>query len=342
MTSASIKLLILYRSFHGACHQGLGISALNVQKVLHLQHGLDVVIEPIADNDGKIDSLIDLHRPSHVQISAPWVETQRLWKLINKYSGVHFSVCYHSNIGFLSSDLFATQQLIELSDLQRGSHNFSLAANSRALEQWIAAVLNPDVLYLPNLYFLGQQGGKFPRHSPAQRPPLSGTVRIGSFGAQRPLKNHFTAAAAAILLAKQLRLPVEFYCNSGRNEGGDTGPLQQLFHESMSWVTLKKVPWQTWPVFHRTIGQMHLCIQVSHSESFNIVTADAASSFVPSVVSPAITWAPDYWQANPDDVHRVAGKAIELLSNAHAGMDGHEALQDHNAAATPHWLRYLS
>jgi len=335
-----MRLLIVSKSWRGVCHQGLGISALNVQKVLKIQHGLDVIIEPVATPEDVLRA-VDKHDPTHVQISAPWIPTPKLFEFVNLHQGIEWCVCYHSNIGFLAADPTATQQLLELSDLQRGSHNFRLASNSRALDGWVNAVLNPESIYLPNLYYLANQGTRFPRHAPGLRPSSCGTLRVGSFGAQRPLKNHLTAAAAALLVARQLGVTIEFHCNVGRNEGSDAQSLERLFHDSMPGVILKKVPWQPWPMFHRLVGQMHLCIQVSHSESFNLVTADAASQYVPSVVGPAITWAPSHWHTEPDDVHRVAAKAIELLTNAHAGLDGHEALQAHNAASVPRWLDYL-
>ena len=58
-------------------------------------------------------------------------------------------------------------------------------------------------------------------------------------------------------------------------------------------VRLVENAWQTWPQFRQTVRHMHLLLQPSYTESFNVVTADGIAEGVPSVVSDAIEWAPD-------------------------------------------------
>jgi hypothetical protein len=61
--------------------------------------------------------------------------------------------------------------------------------------------------------------------------------------------------------------------------------------------------WLPWA--RQLVGTMHLLLQPSFTESFNVVTADGVHQGVPSVVSDAIDWAPARWQANPDDAEDV-------------------------------------
>lgn len=71
---------------------------------------------------------------------------------------------------------------------------------------------------------------------------------------------------------------------------------------------------------------MHLLLQPSYTESFNMVTADGVAKGVPSVVSDAIDWVPAYWRADVDDVCDIARVARHLLFDAQAPIDGLKAL----------------
>ena len=62
-------------------------------------------------------------------------------------------------------------------------------------------------------------------------------------------------------------------------------------------VKLVENGWQSWPKFRQSVAHMHLLLQPSYTESFNMVTADGVAEGVPSVVSHAIDWAPEHWKA---------------------------------------------
>jgi hypothetical protein len=86
---------------------------------------------------------------------------------------------------------------------------------------------------------------------------------------------------------------------------------------------------------------MHLLIQPSYTESFNMVTADGVAEGVPSVVSHAIDWAPSHWKASVDDVREIARVGRYLLSDPHGPADGLAALIRHNREGLESWKRYL-
>ena len=71
-------------------------------------------------------------------------------------------------------------------------------------------------------------------------------------------------------------------------------------------VKLVENGWQPWPQFRQTVRHMHLLLQPSYTESFNVVTADGVAEGVPSVVSAAIDWAPRSWIAPVDDANAMA------------------------------------
>ena len=87
---------------------------------------------------------------------------------------------------------------------------------------------------------------------------------------------------------------------------------------------------------------MDLLIQVSFTESFNMVTADGICAGVPSVVSPAIHWAPDSWKADSDDAMEVAEVGIKLLLNNNERKLGMKYLKRHTKKGLKFWLKYLN
>jgi hypothetical protein len=100
-------------------------------------------------------------------------------------------------------------------------------------------------------------------------------------------------------------------------------------------------PWQPWPRFRATIRHMHLLLQPSYTESFNIVTADGVAEGVPSVVSSAIDWAPDSWKADVDDAGDIARTGVRLLHSRFAARRGMAALKRHNSRALAAWLGFI-
>ncbi len=86
---------------------------------------------------------------------------------------------------------------------------------------------------------------------------------------------------------------------------------------------------------------MHVLLQPSFTESFNVVTADGIAAGVPTVTSEAIDWVPSMWQANADNAGEVARVAEYLLRSPHAIEDGRAALASYAAAGLRAWTKYL-
>jgi len=86
---------------------------------------------------------------------------------------------------------------------------------------------------------------------------------------------------------------------------------------------------------------MHLLIQPSYTESFCMVVGDGIAEGVPSVVSEAIDWAPQHWQADSDDVFDIARAGRHLLSDCHAAHDGLQSLKHYVEKGVTFWKTYL-
>lgn len=152
-----------------------------------------------------------------------------------------------------------------------------------------------------------------------------------------------TAAGAALEIAAGARSDLEFWISSGRSEGA--GPVVEAVRQMFSGLPHAKLVengWQSWPEFRRTVRHMHLLLQPSYTESFNVVTADGVAEGVPSVVSDAIEWAPDNWKAPVDDAHAMALIGRKLLTSRRAPRQGLNALRRHNKFALQAWQGFLN
>jgi hypothetical protein len=348
-TPDSARVLIAYKNFaanRNISHIGLGVAALNTSRTLRsLGYWADVAaVKSAADIDALITSTDAAaiargeHPLSHVVISAPWIPTIELQGLLMKYPNIHFAVVSHSNVGFLMADPNGIRLLREGMELALAHHNFVVAGNSEKFVRAWTAMYGRGMQWLPNLYdcsTIKTVGQRQPYHAGA---PL----RVGVFGATRPLKNMITSVAACVELAGALKADVEIWMNTGRDEGGGTvrNAVSQLV-TGLPTVKIVESGWQTWPGFRAVVAKMNALVSPSYTESFNMVTADGIAEGVASAVSEAIDWAPKDWVANSDDVGDVARVVRRLIVDPHAVTEGQTALRQYVADGSKSWRAYL-
>jgi hypothetical protein len=335
-----MRVILAYKNFaanRNISHIGLGVAAINTAKVRR-REGINTEVWPIlspADLDAKLAvALVD-----HVIISAPWIPTTDLQELCIRYPDTQFAVNCHSNVGFLQADRNGVKLLREAMDLELGNSNFHLAGNSRRFCNWLHEAFGAPCAFLPNLYFLQ------PEQTWASRVFTGGTLRIGVFGATRPLKNLMSAARAALEISRDLRAPLELRMSAGRVKGGGETVMAAAKEMLLNLpnVTLMLNGWQSWPKFRKVVSHMHLLLQSRvTTESFNMVTADGIAEGVPSVVSRAIDWAPEHWKADVDDVLDIARAGRQLLNDGRAMADGWKALVGFNQHGVNAYQSYLS
>jgi hypothetical protein len=333
-----MKVILAYKNFaanRNISHIGLGVAAINTAKVLR-REGIDTEVWPILSS-ADLDKKLAVAPADHVIISAPWIPTAELQALCIRYPSTQFSVNCHSNVGFLQADRNGVKLLREAMELELGNSNFHLAGNSKRFCSWLSEAFGAPCAFLPNLYFL-EAGQAWP-----QRVFTGGVLRIGVFGATRPLKNLMSAAGAALEISRDLRVPLELWMSAGRAEGGGESVMAAVKEMllNLPHVTLMSNGWQSWPKFRKVVGHMHLLLQPSYTESFNMVTADGVAEGVPSVVSSAIDWAPEYWKADVDDVLDIARVGRQLLHDDRAAADGLKALVSFNHHGVHAYRKYL-
>jgi hypothetical protein len=337
MSLSGISLALAYKNFAASrniSHIGLGVSALNTAKALK-RVGIEAEVWPIIDA-ADVGKRLAAAAKTHVVISAPWVPSPELQRLTLDHPGVQFSVVCHSNVGFLQADANGVRLFGEGMEIERGSCNFRLAGNSRKFADWVRRTFGVPCAYLPNLYYLDE-------HVPVDRPVFrGGLLRIGAFGATRALKNLMSAAGAALAISQDFDTDLEFWVNSGRDEGGAgiSSAIQEMFAITRH-AKVVKAGWQSWHNHRKTVANMDLLISCSYTESFNMVTADGVAEGVASVTSDAIDWVPRYWQAQADNVLDIARVGRSLLCDPNAPKDGWKALAAHNEEGLREWQAFL-
>ncbi len=333
-----MRVVLAYKNFaanRNISHIGLGVAAINTAKVLR-REGIRAEVWPILSG-ADLRWRLSAAPAKHVIISAPWIPSLELQALSTEFPDTDFAVNCHSNVGFLQADRNGVKLIREMMELELGTQNVHLAGNSRRFCEWVRAAFGAPCVYLPNLYWLGQRGAW-------QRVPFTNeTLRIGVFGATRPLKNLMSAAGAALEISENLRVHLELWMSSGRAEGGEgvQGAIEEMLR-GLPHVRLIRHGWQPWPKFRKVVHHMHLLLQPSYTESFNMVTADGVAEGVPSVVSKAIDWAPEHWKANVDDVLDIARVGRRLLYDPRAAHDGFESLQGYVADGLRSYRNYLA
>jgi hypothetical protein len=335
-----IAVALVHKNFaniRGISHIGLGVAAQNTCRVLR-RAGIECFpwdVNSVAD----LRAMLDKHKHiTHVVISAPWIPTVELQRLAYKLPNVDFTVNFHSNIGFLQADSNGVQIFKELIHAAISTWNIHITGNSEAFVRAVEETFEAPCGWLPNLYYLD--------HTIRTDAPgySGGVLKIGCYGATRPLKNILSAAWAAMEVSAQLRVDLQFWVSGGREDGGGVmlRAIRKLF-EGESTRKLHEAHWAPWPAFKtKYVRPMHLLMQPSYTESFNVTTADGIAMGVASVVSPAIDWAPASWQADNDDVQEMAGVARRLLFDRSAVRDGVRALERHNRDGLSAWLQYLN
>jgi hypothetical protein len=337
-------VLLCYKNFSKDCnasHIGLGVTAGYTAKTLN-GAGIFAEARPIFGADDLalfIQGQESGPRPvTHVVLMAQWIPVPTIsLLLVRAFPHIHFAQNCHSNVGFLQAEPPAIDFLRAAIRLEMTVPNFVAASNSFRLCESLQQMYRSPVTYLPNLYYLH---GKEPVNRPLWN---GGTLRIGCFGSLRIYKNFSTAIAAGIELTTQLKCHSEIWINSGRTDGAGN----VVYRTALAWtkglsnVTLKELPWASWPEFRHIVSGMNVLMQPSYTETFNNVTADGIAEGTPSVVGPSIEWVPHNWIAEPDDASSVAQVARNLLFDPYAAHNGYQALKAYVERGLPFWKKWI-
>lgn len=334
---------------------GLYISALQMINALN-ELQIECKLVHVVDNNS-IDREVNIYKPTHVFIEAFWVVPEKFDVLKRLHPSVKWLVRNHSKPTFLANEGGMIGWAIDY--MKRGvivASNSSEAARDFEMLATAAGADPCNSVYLPNYYKseppkrstfrIGWQ--KFKRwlgfnegHAPTAE------IKIGCFGAVRPMKNHLTQAVASIKIAEELGLKLRFWINGNRIEGKGESflrSLRELFarypkHE------LVEIDWTPHEDFVKLIATMDIVTQVSNSETFNIVAADAVGQGVPVVGSAEIPWLDKEYCADVTDACDIANKLSHVWENSRRGLlqqDQLIGLRKYTDCTKTLWAKFLN
>ena len=297
-------------------HTQLGLSTglYNSAKFMNdmlLEQGIESHLEVVEDFN-RIDRQVWLYRPTHVILEAIWVLPAKITELQRLHPNVKWVIRVHSEMPFLAGEGNALDWIGDYS----GCKNVVMAINAPRMlsemkiylqhrNQWTDEETSERVIYLPNFYPQDYKTKKFNKDKD--------TIDISCFGAIRPLKNHVLQAFAAVGFANEIGKKLRFHVNAGRIEmqGGPVEKNLKCFFQQIHGHGHELVnhAWTPREQFLELCGQMDIGLQVSFSETFNIVGADLISQGVPLIGTvEEIPWAVHAFCADPTNSRDIISK----------------------------------
>jgi hypothetical protein len=239
----------------------------------------------LAQDANSIDKLVFENKPTHVFIEGYWVVPSKFDELKRLHPKVKWVVRCHSELPFLAQEGIAMTWTFDY--FRKG---VLVAGNSprinRELQLMASVVCGNEMPLLPNFYPVST---KTINHKDSDG---DGDFHVGCFGAIRPLKNQLTQALAAYEFSKKNRFNLKFHVNAGRVEMNGQNPLKNIrgLFDNLPDAELVEHGWTSHDEFVKIVRSMDVVMQVSFSETFNIVAADAVNQDVPVIASSEIDW----------------------------------------------------
>lgn len=354
---AKLKVLFICKkrtNFYGPSF-GLINSCKFIVNALN-KNGIEAKVVTILDNND-IDREVKSYRASHVFIEALWVVPSKFQELIPLHPTVQWFVRIHSKIPFLSNEGMAMQWLREYDALSKAYPQLHIASNSEETVEAFKMAYGIDVLYFPNIYeppayifeedncncdddedTLTFQGIEYKKHDQRKQ------IDIGCFGAIRPMKNQLLQALAAMSFGNKMRFKVNFHINSDRAEDGGDPVLKNLIYAFKD-TSHKLVfhPWMNHSDFIPVVRKMDIGLQVSMSETFNIVAADFVWNNIPLVGSDEISWLDRRYKANFNSLESMMDKMVFAYQGKKHDIQkvNFENLEKYNKRSLKIWLTSL-
>jgi len=249
--------------------------------------GLSNCIAMITDNiegavrahvDDVEQSIVAIQRysPSKVVFEGVWLSAEGCLKIQKMFPGIKIYVHIHSNIPFLAAESSSFLSILQYKDI-----GVEIIWNCEHAFNAMKSIINSH--YLPNIYAC---------KALSKVKTDDQFLDVACHGSMRLLKNQVIQAMAAINYANTIGKTLRFHVNMGRSEGGDDvkSSLKALFMMNKK-HSLVEAKWLDHSHFIKSLTLMDIGLQVSMSETFNIVAADFVTAGVPMVVSPEIEWA---------------------------------------------------
>lgn len=303
-----------YGDYSVGLASGLFNSATYVSQML-VDRRYDSHVVEVVDNN-QIDKFVTQYKPDVCILEALWVVPEKLHILKKLHPNVKWVIRLHSEIPFLANEGIAIDWInryLKHENVYIGFNSHQTLEETKNYFKAMPIRHEHRLIYLPNYYPVGNAPIK-------PKPIINNTIHVGLFGALRPLKGQLLQAFSAIEYARRNRFKLKLYINATRRDGAYMEPildnLRALFNNLDNNYELVEVDWLSREDFLELVRKMDVILQVSFSETFCIIAADAASQGIPLVVSDEINWVPKEFTASPNDVKSIV-KAIGTARNNH-------------------------
>lgn len=313
---------------------GLLNSANFVSKMLN-KNKIESKVVDVIDNNS-IDKEVKEFNPDYVIIEALWVVPEKFEVLTKLHPNVKWIIRLHSEIPFLANEGIAIEWLYKYLKYK----NVYIGANSVEATEIFENILKTKIFYLPNYYPIKCTSNEY------EVEENSNSINIGCFGAIRPMKNQLQQAIAAIEFGDSINKSIRFHINSERIESRGEPVLKnirELFKNNPNHKLIEH-KWHDHEDFIGLVKKMDIGLQVSFSETFNIVSADFVSNGVPVIVSPEISWASCIFKVNPNSNQEIVNKLKFVWNYKKFGLNLFSlfGLLSYNWKSKKTWLNYFS
>lgn len=331
-----------YSSGYSAPAQGSSGMSVACQLIadMLIANGREAVLVTISNPEDLYSVLTTAGSVTDVFIEGLWLDPDMLADLVTTFHPVKWNIHLHSEVPFLATEGVAMDFVVR--SLACGAWVIANGARAHASLAWLAerAVGIPEgnrshTAYLPNVY----ETDFWPQ---VTTPVAAGELHIGSFGALRVLKNQLQQAFIALRLAESMGLKLVFHVNEKpESQGGAISQNLDALFAALPQHELVKHPWVDREDFLDELLGVDMVFQLSMSETFNIVAADATLVGKPVLASDEIEWLyPIY--GDPHDQEQALLAATTIISIPGLVVQGsRQGLLAYTAGAERRWLEYL-
>jgi hypothetical protein len=341
MSNARVLFIVKERKVYGTKTTSYGLvnSCQFIVNVLN-EHGIESKVVQVIDNN-YIDKEVTDFKPTHCFIEALWVVPEKFEVLSKLHPTVKWTVRLHSMIPFLVSEGMSFDWIDQYEALRTEKGiNIYVSCNNNKLFSDLRCIYS-SVEFAPNIYY----PDKAPYSDDIKVEKGDNILNIGCFGALRILKNHCQQAVWAIEFADKHKKKLNFHVNVSNYETDETCPvlknLRAIFKRTNH--TLFEHMWLSHQDFITLVSQMDFGMQISFTETFNIVAADFVHTNVPVVVSTEIDFVNSLSTVNPSNrdsilnaMNLVYGKKRDELVALNRDL-----LNSHNIFAKKIWLSHV-
>lgn len=274
-------------------HNGLSHAAKATYESL-LNSNLNVDFQVVSDN-GDIWMGCEKYNPDYVIVDGLWVVPEKFQELSSMYPNIKWIVRIHSELSFIAQEGIFTDWLYKYLN----TDNTYLVFNSKKIYSTIKHIVKPrqdKVFYLPNLYQLNNKPLLKKERDPKK-------IKIAIFGAARILKNQLPQAVAALDFAERINKELELYININTKDPNGLPIYLNIIHLIKNHYSGKHnvqlVEWTNHETFLKIMEQIDICMQVSFTETFNLVCCDSLEASTPIIGMNEIPWLHSISNSNP-------------------------------------------